>query len=396
MRVDPDSLSRALNIGSEAGLNEAAWREFAEAAAEALGCQVAIIEFRSDGSPQASFLVAGGLNGYEQICKSALVRRDDDVFWQGMKGRPAGTVRLGSEMHPPEKIRSTRVWSAVATPWHLEHFLLGTIVNGDGLSAYLTLGRTAGEPAFVEGDKTYIGKLLVPSLARSIRLQWELEAMRGTRGLLSSALNQSPDGIVVFDGQGWPIFVNDEAAAVFATGDGLTLVDGALHAANPVTRSQLARALSSALHLGIADIGKPPGVVEVSREGTSGQYQVVFLPLDPRAGHANFSAADGVMAVIRGPNRVQPTNLSAMLTAAYKLSRAEIALCRSLLQGETLVEAAKNLEVSRNTAKTHLARIFDKTGVHSQAALLRLLTMRFGVNLPNLKGPSITASDGNR
>jgi DNA-binding CsgD family transcriptional regulator len=45
-----------------------------------------------------------------------------------------------------------------------------------------------------------------------------------------------------------------------------------------------------------------------------------------------------------------------------------------MLEGKSLVEAATVLTISRNTAKTHLARIFAKTGVASQASLLRLLS----------------------
>jgi DNA-binding CsgD family transcriptional regulator len=68
-------------------------------------------------------------------------------------------------------------------------------------------------------------------------------------------------------------------------------------------------------------------------------------------------------------------NLPALLNAVYGLSRAEVRLCQALIQGQTLLEASMTLDISRNTAKTHLARVFDKTGVHSQAGLLRMLAL---------------------
>ena len=46
------------------------------------------------------------------------------------------------------------------------------------------------------------------------------------------------------------------------------------------------------------------------------------------------------------------------------------------LSGKSAQEAAVALHISPNTIKTHLARIFNKTGVHSQTALLQLLTTR--------------------
>jgi DNA-binding CsgD family transcriptional regulator len=64
-----------------------------------------------------------------------------------------------------------------------------------------------------------------------------------------------------------------------------------------------------------------------------------------------------------------------VLNTVYGLSRAEVRLCQTLIQGQTLLEASMTLDISRNTAKTHLARVFDKTGVHSQAGLLRMLAL---------------------
>jgi DNA-binding CsgD family transcriptional regulator len=61
------------------------------------------------------------------------------------------------------------------------------------------------------------------------------------------------------------------------------------------------------------------------------------------------------------------------LAARYSLTQAEERLCLMLVAGRTLREAADVLDISRNTAKTHLGRVFDKTGVRSQVALIGLL-----------------------
>ena len=43
-----------------------------------------------------------------------------------------------------------------------------------------------------------------------------------------------------------------------------------------------------------------------------------------------------------------------------------------LVQGMTISEAAEALGISIPTAKTHLARLFDKTGTSRQTDLVRL------------------------
>ncbi|RXT30569.1 DUF4440 domain-containing protein [Rhizobium leguminosarum] len=64
----------------------------------------------------------------------------------------------------------------------------------------------------------------------------------------------------------------------------------------------------------------------------------------------------------------------------YGLSPAQVRLARLIVDGHDLAGAANLLAVSVNTLRTQLQRIFDKTGVRSQAALVRSL---LGVEVPN-------------
>lgn len=56
----------------------------------------------------------------------------------------------------------------------------------------------------------------------------------------------------------------------------------------------------------------------------------------------------------------------------YAITPAESRLMQLLVQGMTVAEAADALGVSLPTARTHLARLFDKTGTSRQADLVRL------------------------
>jgi DNA-binding CsgD family transcriptional regulator len=57
----------------------------------------------------------------------------------------------------------------------------------------------------------------------------------------------------------------------------------------------------------------------------------------------------------------------------YGLSRAQLAIASAITAGLSLGEAADKAGISINTARTHLQRIYDKTGVRNQAALVRVL-----------------------
>ena len=57
----------------------------------------------------------------------------------------------------------------------------------------------------------------------------------------------------------------------------------------------------------------------------------------------------------------------------YGLSPVQKRLTAMVAEGMTLAAIAIAMNITPNTARTHLQRIFDKTGVHSQAALVRVL-----------------------
>lgn len=59
--------------------------------------------------------------------------------------------------------------------------------------------------------------------------------------------------------------------------------------------------------------------------------------------------------------------------AVFSLSDGQIRVARQIAMGESVRGSAQNLGISVNTARTHLSRLYEKTGVRSQAALVRLL-----------------------
>lgn len=59
--------------------------------------------------------------------------------------------------------------------------------------------------------------------------------------------------------------------------------------------------------------------------------------------------------------------------AVFKLSDGQVRIARQIAEGAGLKNIAETLGVTVNTARTHLSRIYEKTGVNSQTALVRLL-----------------------
>lgn len=59
--------------------------------------------------------------------------------------------------------------------------------------------------------------------------------------------------------------------------------------------------------------------------------------------------------------------------AIFGLSASQRRLAGLIADGLALPDAARQMGISANTAKTHLQRIYDKTGVHTQPKLIRVM-----------------------
>jgi DNA-binding CsgD family transcriptional regulator len=69
---------------------------------------------------------------------------------------------------------------------------------------------------------------------------------------------------------------------------------------------------------------------------------------------------------------------------AYGLTLAEARVALHVASGRSVADVGAQLKISPNTVKTHLRRVFSKTGVHRQAELasitasLKLMTGAVG------------------
>lgn len=385
IHFDTRKLSSLIGVGYEAALTRSSWRQFANDVATAAGCEMAMVQYIDQDHPESSFMVCGGLGDeFEDAFAATSWQSEDDLFWASIRSKPAGTVQFGHEIVAPSAMRNTDAYSRVAMPWKLEHFLISSITASNGVSAFLSLGRSRGRDSFVAGDKALFHDLLLTHLRRSFAIHRKLAQSRSTSLVLSSVIDAAPYGVVVFNAQGRPLVINRKAGEIFSTSNGLTLINGRLHAADPRAHAQLEGALNMALHGAQGILVAPPDPVVIPRQGRPHPYHVLFSQLPLRPDETGTPGGSAVTALIHEEWLAGSRYLSVALGSVYRLTRAEIRLCQALLGGSSLAEAADQLNVSRNTAKTHLTRIFDKTRVRSQSALLRLLAVgsRDGINNP--------------
>lgn len=185
-------------------------------------------------------------------------------------------------------------------------------------------------------------------------------------------LNNLGGGLLLVDSSGRVCFVNDRAKAMIEARQ-LRVLDGRLCAPSCGETVSLYRLVVDAARIN----GGGPANRELCHR--LGDLFVRFVPLSEEA-----SASAGTPGRLVAIFVVDPTLFDDPdpwhIKALFGLTDTEAQFACAIATGEGLKTSAKKFGISESTARTHLHRIFEKTGTKRQAQLVRLvLATRFGV-----------------
>ena len=155
---------------------------------------------------------------------------------------------------------------------------------------------------------------------------------------------------------------------------GLTISAGRLRAVRPKWDRELQAAIRRMHGLtAFGELGAAFIEGEVLDRADTREFPIL-LGEDERGGqrYCMVMVQDGeVFVALDNPARIG--RRLQLANVVYGLSAAQLRLAREIVGGLALPAAAEKLGISPNTARTHLNRIFEKTGVSNQAALVRCL-----------------------
>ena len=236
----------------------------------------------------------------------------------------------------------------------------------------------------VRGDRPFTDRhlrraaILAPHLTRAVRMSDRLAETRQAEALTGEALECLSGAAFVVDAEARISASNRAASALLRQGDGLLYGPHGLRAARPATTAELRRLIAAA--------AAPDGLAELDRsaalllERPSGRRPFSSLIGPFRAGDG-WDLWRGVRAaaiVLVSDPEVIATPSAERLRRLYGLTPAEAALAIAVTRGEGLGAVARGLGISLTTARTHLQRVFGKTGTNRQAELVRLLLTMSG------------------
>lgn len=212
-------------------------------------------------------------------------------------------------------------------------------------------------------------RALCDHVDRAMGLCSRLNKLEIQETALLQAFDRLDRGLLLLDRDGRIIFGNSVAQAILDERDGLWRAADHVHASKQEENKTLRETIANAA-IASGQGTRFDSVLALSRPSLRRALSLVITSVIRTIACKETSEVAGV--VICDPER--PIQLDASVLAhVYALTKAEAAVTAKLLQGEALEGVANALFISIETVRTHLKRIFLKTGTNRQSQLIALV-----------------------
>jgi DNA-binding CsgD family transcriptional regulator len=213
-------------------------------------------------------------------------------------------------------------------------------------------------------------RLLVPHLRRAVLIGKIIEFKTAEAATFADALDGLSAGMLFVDASGRITHANAAGRAMIAEGDVLRASHGRLVASDPDVDRAL-RDIYLAAATGDAAIGiSGVAVPLVARDGE--RYVAHILPLSSgarRGAGVSYAAAAALFVQKAALATRSPPEA---IAKTYWLTAMEVRVLLAIVEVGGVPQVAVTLGIAESTVKTHLKRLYEKTGASRQADLVKL------------------------
>jgi len=241
--------------------------------------------------------------------------------------------------------------------------LFGTVVvRSQSAFGGLALMRREHWP-LASAEDLALGERISLHVGRAVALSGLFDTYEGGSDSFEAALHQTRTPILLLNAEGAVTWMNPLAEAILGARDGLAVHRQRLYATDLAADARLTRAVGDAAQ-------GTESMVTMLRRRTSSPLILRLSPLWRTQTRANAQ----ILAHISEPrSRVWFDPDEAADVFSLTLAEAKVA-CAICAGARSLADVGRSLQITVNTVKTLLQRVYDKTSVRSQSELTILLS----------------------
>jgi DNA-binding CsgD family transcriptional regulator/PAS domain-containing protein len=343
------------------------WTPFFACLSEAFGSHVITLQAQDTMLRMEHLAVATGLSESLQTRFSELLH-ENPWFLRGTAQLLSEGVADDRGLATEAELRATRFCAELFEPARIGHGMaLCLHRKGTADMAVLTINRD-WHPGYYNESELELAHSLLPHLRNVYALQQSFSWMEGTSRSFRSALDQITDGVLLLDASGHLLFCNIAAQQMEAGRLFARKLDGRLHMPWPPEEHALSQALQK---VGVSNAAAPIVQPLHNRDGKlTGMLKFCSAGMVAGTQWSEFQVRVIVFIKVIVPATFSTTS---NLETQWGFTHAESQLASWLVEGLSLDEAADRIGVSKNTVRTQLRALFDKTETRRQADLMRVL-----------------------
>jgi DNA-binding CsgD family transcriptional regulator len=366
---DFQGLSDLIGDIYDAALDQSLWEGVIERAARFVGGTGAALFSKDAAAQQVDVRYDVGIDPhYKQLYFDKYVGLD-----------PATTGHYFAELEQPvavadlmsyQEFVETRFYREWVRPQGLVDFVSAVLDKSATSVAMFGVFRHERN-GVVDDDARHRMRLIVPHIRRAVLIGRMFDLKAAEAATFADMLDGLGAGMYLVESTGRIVHANTAGYAILGAGNILRTVGGRLVACDAQVDRTL-REVFAAAGQGDAAVGTKG--IAVSLIGNDGErYVAHVLPLTSGARRrAGITYTAAAALFVRKAALAVPSPFE-VIGKTFKLTPTELRVLLAIVDVGGVPEVAEALGVASTTIRTHLGRVFEKTGVTRQADLVKLV-----------------------
>jgi DNA-binding CsgD family transcriptional regulator len=269
-----------------------------------------------------------------------------------------------------EEFRQSRFYLEWQRPQGMIDFICAPIDKAVNRTALFSVFRHQRD-GMVDGRARMRMGLLVPHIRRAVLITQMIEHRTSQAASFGEALDGLAAGLFFVDPRSRLVHANAAGGDMLGEGVAVTAPEGRLTAVDRPAARLLAEAAQAA---GDGDEAVGSRGISVPIEARDGEHFAAHvLPLTSGARRRAGAEYAATAAIFVRRTVLDTPGAPELVARTFGLTPAELRVLLTIVQAGGVAETADTLGVAETTVKTHLQRVFSKTGSSRQADLVKLL-----------------------
>jgi DNA-binding CsgD family transcriptional regulator len=374
---ETERLSALIGDIYDAALQPSLWANVLENAARFVGGPAASV-FSKDVAKSVQVFYQFGIDpGYVQLYVDKYIKLDPSTNSQLFAS--VGDIISTKDFIAYDEFLETRFYKEWAHPQLLVDSANAVLEKSATDVAMFTVFRHKRD-GLVNGEMRRRMQLLIPHVRRAVLVGRLLERRKSEAAAFADTFDGLSASMFLVEATGYIVHSNAAGRALLSAGDLLHAAGSRLVAGDPKIDELLQDAFMAAGRgdgaIGVKGIGLPL----TSRGGES--YVAHVLPLTSGARRRAGTDYAAVAALFVHKAALDTPSPLEAIAKAYKLTPTELRVLLAIVEVGGAPEVGGALGIAGSTVKTHLSRLYEKTGTSRQADLVKLVA---GFSSPLMK-----------